>query len=337
MNYQGSYRKLLGNAKAALMAAIEVYNKPTFRYRDECAVILLLNAWELLLKAILSKNDQSIFYPKKRKQAYRTLSLEHAYGRAIPYFPATIGHVALRHNLDLIGTYRDNAVHFYNADDFPVVVHQLSQTSIKNFRDLLEHVFGQRLEDEINWRLLPIGIEPPIDVVTYMKGGVAVKQSSAVKHFLAELAKATVEVESAGEDRGRLMTIFNVKLESTKKIGDADVKVGVGAAGTEGGPLVVVRTQDPNTTHPLRRKELCEELPPIHADYKNPYVFDAIAWKHDLKQNPQYCWQADEGVLTKYSRDTISFVKRLSKADVEAALTDYRAHMKSKSKKKSAA
>ena len=46
MNYQGSYRKLLENSKAALMAAIEVYNKAAFSYRDECAVILLLNAWE---------------------------------------------------------------------------------------------------------------------------------------------------------------------------------------------------------------------------------------------------------------------------------------------------
>ena len=67
MNYRGSYRKLLGNSKAAMMAAIEIYNKPTFAYRDECAVILLLNAWELFLKAILSKNAKSVFYPKREE------------------------------------------------------------------------------------------------------------------------------------------------------------------------------------------------------------------------------------------------------------------------------
>jgi hypothetical protein len=54
MNYRGSYRHLLRNGKAALLAAIEIYNKPRFEYRDECFVILLLNAWELALKALLS-------------------------------------------------------------------------------------------------------------------------------------------------------------------------------------------------------------------------------------------------------------------------------------------
>ena len=65
MNYCGSYRKLLGNAKSAMMAAIEIYNKPMFGYRDECVVILLLNAWELLLKAILSKNKNQSIIPKR--------------------------------------------------------------------------------------------------------------------------------------------------------------------------------------------------------------------------------------------------------------------------------
>jgi EC042_2821-lke REase len=260
-----------------------------------------------------------------------------AYSKASAFFPTHIGSVALRHNLDLLGTYRDNAVHFYNERDFPVVVHQLAQTSVKNFRDLLEHAFKQRLEDEINWRLLPIGIEPPVDVVTYMKGGGTISQNSAVKHFLAELAKATADVESVGEDRGRLMTIFNVKLEFTKKIGDADVKVGVGAVDADGGPLVVVKTQDPNKSHPLRQKDIIEKIDALHGLPFTSRVFQAIAWKHGLKAKSQYCWQAEEGVLTKYSNDTITFVTGLSLADVDAALTDYRAYIKSKSKKRSAA
>jgi hypothetical protein len=35
-----------------MVAAIEIYNKPRFEYRDEVFAILLLNAWELLLKAL---------------------------------------------------------------------------------------------------------------------------------------------------------------------------------------------------------------------------------------------------------------------------------------------
>ena len=34
-----------------MVAAIDVYNKPDFSYREETFSILALNAWELLLKA----------------------------------------------------------------------------------------------------------------------------------------------------------------------------------------------------------------------------------------------------------------------------------------------
>jgi hypothetical protein len=335
MNYRGSYRRLLGNSKAAMMAAVEIYNKPTFPYRDECAVILLLNAWELFLKAMLSKNGKSVFYPKKRKQPYRTLSWQDAFTKASKFFQAPISPLPAQRNLELLGTYRDNAVHFYNAPDFGVLVHALAQTSIKNFRDLLEQAFGQRLETEINWRLMPIGIEPPIDVVTYIAGGGTTPvKSSAVRQFLAELASAKQELVAAGEDTGRLMTIFNVKLESVKKIGDADVVVGVDAEAGGEGPLVVTRTQDPNKTHPLRRKDICQNLPTLHGKPFTTYVFDAIVRKHGLKTKPQYCWQAVEGVLTKYSHDTVAFIKRLSPADVEAAVAEYKKHQASFRKRK---
>jgi hypothetical protein len=45
MNPFGSYRALLGNSISALAAAIEIYNKPRIECRDECTVILLVNAW----------------------------------------------------------------------------------------------------------------------------------------------------------------------------------------------------------------------------------------------------------------------------------------------------
>ena len=56
----------------AMLAAIEIYNKPNFSYREECFAILSINAWELLLKARLlqlSNNKMSsiLLYQKRRK------------------------------------------------------------------------------------------------------------------------------------------------------------------------------------------------------------------------------------------------------------------------------
>jgi hypothetical protein len=78
------------NAKAAMLAAIELYNKPSVAYRDDTVAILLVNAWELLLKALLSKSKQSIFYPKQRGSPYRSLSWQEAFNRADSFFPKEV-------------------------------------------------------------------------------------------------------------------------------------------------------------------------------------------------------------------------------------------------------
>lgn len=330
MNYRGSYRKLLGNAKAAMIGSIEIYNKPSFKYRDECFVILLLNAWELALKAVLSKKGKSIFYPKRRGEPYRTLSLKDAFRETGGLFPKALPELPIRRNLELLSTYRDNAVHFYNQPTFGVIIYALAQTSIKNFRDLLAEIFSVFLEDEISWHLLPLGIRPPIDPVAYISASRenSGKQSNAVRQFLRELAEAAREVKEAGADDGRLLTIFNVKLESVKKIGDADVVVGIDKAAGGTGPLAVVRTQDPNVTHPLRQKEVLEKVGTLHGRPTTSHVFQAIAWNHDLKSKPQYCWRAQEGILTRYSNDVVAYIKRLTSADVDKALSAYRTHLR---------
>lgn len=48
-----------------MLAGIEVYNKPDFKYREETFSLLMLNAWELLLKARLlhtNGNDPRCLY-----------------------------------------------------------------------------------------------------------------------------------------------------------------------------------------------------------------------------------------------------------------------------------
>src|SRR6266568_2006788 len=229
MNYRGSYRHLLKNSTAALLAAVEIYNKPRIEYRDESFVILLLNAWELILKALVSKNGGSIFYRKRRKEPYKTLSWTDAFSKAEGYFPSLIAPLPVRRNLELLSTYRDNAVHFYNEKGFGSVIYALSQTSIVNYRDLLSESFHVDLAEHINWSLLPLGISPPVDPIEYIAGRTAsAKQPKpAVRQFLLTLASAADEVKKAGTDTGRLLTVFNVKLESTKKIQKADVLVGV--------------------------------------------------------------------------------------------------------------
>ena len=43
---------------ACAVSAIEIYNKPDFKYREETFTILIINAWELILKAKKIKENK---------------------------------------------------------------------------------------------------------------------------------------------------------------------------------------------------------------------------------------------------------------------------------------
>jgi hypothetical protein len=170
VNYRGSYKRLRDNASSALLSGIEIYNKPRFAYRDEVVVILTLNAWELLLKAIISKSGGRIFYKKRKGEPYRTLSLSDALTRAqhCSLWSEHLSGLAVSENLSMLQTYRDNAVHYYNSPGFASVIYALMQTAIINFKDLLSSAFGKDLTEEITWHLLPLGVRLPVDPIDFL-------------------------------------------------------------------------------------------------------------------------------------------------------------------------
>lgn len=313
-----------------MIAAIEIYNKPTFRYRDETFVILLLNAWELLLKAILSKNRRSIYFPKRRCQPYRTLAIADTLNRTQDLFPKDINHAAVSENIRLLLMYRDNAIHFYNKPGFGVLVYALAQTNILNYKDLLERIFGMDLSRDITVRLLPLALAPPVDPLAFIQRPVDSKGkvSHAVTEFIAALRKSVERLKEEGADTGRLLTVFKVKLESTKKLEQADLVVSVGTAVTSDGPAMVERRVDPNISHPLRQKDIVGQLALLHGREVTSFVVQAIVWKYNIKGNIQYCWRASENILTKYSRDFITWLKSISADDMDTALAEYRQHLR---------
>ena len=67
--------KLLEKAKEAFVLAVEIYNKPTIKYRVEGFTFFICNAWELMLKAYLikTKGEESIYY---KDNPERTINLE---------------------------------------------------------------------------------------------------------------------------------------------------------------------------------------------------------------------------------------------------------------------
>ena len=66
-------KRLTEKSIEAFILGLEIYNKPTIKYRIEGFSFFIVNAWELMLKATLLKRGISIYFPDKPD---RTLSVE---------------------------------------------------------------------------------------------------------------------------------------------------------------------------------------------------------------------------------------------------------------------
>lgn len=85
---KAKYRHLSEHSLSMALSAIEIYNKPAFRNREQIFAILISAAWETLLKAKTVKDNQnkitSIYvkdgfrYRQNRTGEYLTIGIEEA-------------------------------------------------------------------------------------------------------------------------------------------------------------------------------------------------------------------------------------------------------------------
>lgn len=335
MNPFGSYRALLGNSTSAMLAAIEIYNKPQFTYRSECFVILLLNAWELAFKALLSKNRVRIFKPKERDKPYMTLGLWDSMEAGKGLFPHDIPYRPVAENIGALVDYRNNAVHFYNEPGFEVVIYGLAQTSIVNFRDFVSACFDRDIASEVNISLLPLSFGAAPDPIQFLGSGGGGSSKPAVAEFLKVISDTTTELEQAGLDTGRFLTVFQVNLQSTKKVQSADIVAGVSGEASKG-MLLISRKVDPNKSHPNRRKDILKLVGnEVHGARFTTRTFDAIVWHYKIKENDRFCWKNDSTNTYQYSSDLSAHLKSFTKEQIETACRAYSAHQRERQRRTS--
>ena len=131
MKVNKTYRALLDKSIDSMLSAIEIYNKPNFNYREETFAVLAVNAWELLLKAYIlrenrynmralyilepvTKKDGSASQKKKKPKLNRCGN-----PMSISIFECIkildekkVLPTNLKNNVESIIELRDNAVHF---------------------------------------------------------------------------------------------------------------------------------------------------------------------------------------------------------------------------------
>lgn len=145
--------KLVDKSIEAFIMGIEVYNKPTIKYRIEGFSFFVCNAWELMLKAKLLNDGESIYYPKTG----RTISLTDTISRIY-----TDVRQPLRINLEQIIELRNTSTH-YITEEYEIIYVPFFQSCVKNFaeqllrfhnKDITEHIAQNFLTLSVNFKQL---------------------------------------------------------------------------------------------------------------------------------------------------------------------------------------
>lgn len=168
-------KELLDRAIAATIAAIEIYNKPDFRYREEAFAVLAINGWELLLKAKWLAdhgNDLTALYVReasndktttkvKKPRFKRTLRSRNPLTHSLDFLAkklvesGTLDAKAWK-NLEVLLELRDSAIHFYNHSPlFAQRLQEIGAASVKNFAAAAADWFKRDLS-EFNFYLMPL-------------------------------------------------------------------------------------------------------------------------------------------------------------------------------------
>lgn len=323
-----SIKRLVDNSLSAMLAAIEVYNKPRMTYRDEVTVMLIVNAWELALKATLRQKNRSIFYKKERGERYRSIALDDALGRvnASKLWPVEVEGAAVTANVKALSEYRDRAIHLYNAQGLGAVIHPFIQQNVLNYRDFVLAKFKKDLADSMTWQLLPLGATAPADAVQFMKVDKKATMVAEAENFINELRSLMDGVQAAGGDMARVAVVYDIHMQSQKKMTSADLQVAISQ--TANGQIAVRKT-DPNQTHPFSATELLKKVNGKRSGRAvTTYDHQAICWKESLRENSKYAWKHSSGASHVWSGDALSYLASLSDERYDAIRTDYRSYLR---------
>jgi hypothetical protein len=282
-------------AQAALIAAIEIYNKPSYEYREETFALLAINAWELLLKARvlqLHSNDLRsilVYITRKKKSGvssikkYRdrnpsgtakTISL-HKCVAALESDPASNLPIEVRNNLLALSEIRDSSAHFITAS--PVLRAQilaLSLATVKNFVLLAKSWFGRDLADQLSL-VLPLAFLSPgtaVDSVVVNAG------EGHLLKYLTQLAQAP------GDSAAAFDFAVNVQVNLSKSNLHSATRVQVVSDPTA--TPVVLTEQDIRAKYPWDYDELSRQLRMRYSNFSVNAKYHAL--RKSLVANSKY-------------------------------------------------
>jgi hypothetical protein len=289
---------LADKSLASMLSAIEVYNKPDFRFREEVFTILATNAWELLLKARVlqlagNKMPSILRYEKRRiqdgsmsKKLYQvknrsgnccTINLFKAFDILVNDYGDSIPNV-VRDNIEAVVEVRDNAVHFMNAElALAKKVHEIGTATIKNYIYLARKWFAIDF-GQFDIFLMPLGF-------LRMSGrATAVAGASEEQRLLRYIADTQTQHDDHEDDDCNFILGVDIRFRRSEPgVGVSEVRL----SDSPDALPVTMTEEDVRAQFPWDYQILTTRLRKRYSDFKANQDYHDI--RAPLEKSPKLC------------------------------------------------
>lgn len=130
---------LLDKSNEAFLLALELYNKPTIKYRVEAFSIFYSNAWELLLKAKVIEDSRDTRAIYRNAKSSETIGLDECLRKIF-----TDGNNPIRKNIETVSELRNQAVHLI-IPELETIYSGVFQSGILNYISCLDKWFSKNI------------------------------------------------------------------------------------------------------------------------------------------------------------------------------------------------
>lgn len=295
--------KMLEKSQEAFLLAIEIYNKPTIKYRLEGFAFFICNAWELLLKSYMVENNgmNSIYYKGKQD---RTLALTDCIKKVF-----TNEKDPTRKNLEIIVDLRNTSTHFIIKEMESIYLPFL-QANTLNYSQKLYDFFNIDITKNIDTSFLSLVTNNSNLSDTEILSA----YGNEIFNKYKKLKTETTNILEA-ENNNKLAINVNLNLRVVKNAKDAKLTFAI-SKNAEDAVYIVDKIKDINVTYPYSQKN-AREIIMNNLKRKNIEInlhqrnFNLICDKYDLKNNEDYSYYHNLSKRYMCSQKLVDFVTNL--------------------------
>ena len=304
-------KRLVDKSIEAFLMGLEVYNKPTIKYRIEGFSFFICNAWELMLKAELLQRNKSIYYPDSDRTFDLSKTIKCIY---------TDKNQPLRINLEYIIQLRNLSTHFI-TEDYETIYAPLFQACVFNFSEQIKRFHNIDLTNYVAQNFLTLTAN--LNMLTNEE--IKAKYSSEMAN---QILKTRDKIHELTEDihSNDLFIPLNINFYQTKNIKNADVVFSID--NTSNNKIQKIKELiDPAAKFTLSAKQLNKAINKqiqaknITLNYKagngsnefNMYTLNLFNSFYSLKENNNYCYSF--AGFHRYSQQAVDFIVEEIKKD----------------------